>query len=82
MFDLDGCKGYLRDCPFLGGRHELRRGWVRLDAVMVSEAGAFLVGGGLGTSFSKMAKRFVTPDVLRLIANLPKPGLFREAVKF
>ena len=48
-----GCTGHLRGYPFLGGRHALRRGWVRLDAAMVSKAGAFLVDGGLGTSFSK-----------------------------
>ena len=47
MFDAGGCLCRLRGCPFLGGRHALLSGWVRLDVAMVSEAGAFLVVGGL-----------------------------------
>ena len=53
----------------------------RLNAAMVSEAGAFLVVGGLGTSFPREYKRFVTPYVLRVIAIFSKPGWFEEAAK-
>ena len=35
MFDLSGCNGRLRSCPFLGERHNLRIGWTLLDAAMV-----------------------------------------------
>ena len=45
MLDPGGCTSRLRGCPFLGGRHALRIGWVRLNAAMVAEAGAFLVHG-------------------------------------
>ena len=41
MFDPGGCIGRLRGCPFLGGRHVLRNEWIRLDAAVVAEAGAF-----------------------------------------
>ena len=42
VFDPGGCcSGRLRSCPFLGGRHALLSGWVRLDTAMVSEARAF-----------------------------------------
>ena len=43
VFDLGGCRGRVRSCPFLGGRHALRVGWARLDAAIVAETGAFLV---------------------------------------
>ena len=52
-FDSGGCTGRLRGCRVLGGWHALRRGWVRLDAEMASEAGAFLVGGGPVHGFPK-----------------------------
>ena len=44
VYNPGGCAGHLRGCPFLEGRYALGRGWVRLDAAMVSETGAFLVG--------------------------------------
>ena len=62
-----GLIGYLRGCPFLGGRHALRIGWVHLDATMVvEEAGAFLVHGGVEHHFPERS----TSDayVLRSIA--------------
>ena len=44
MCDPSGYSSRLRDGPFLGGRRALLRGGVRLDAAMVPEAGAFLLG--------------------------------------
>ena len=43
------------------------------DAVMVSEAGAFLLSVELQHHFQEKDKRFVTPYVLRLVATSPKP---------
>ena len=47
---------------------------------MVSEAGAFLLVGGLEHHFQEKTS-VVVPYVLRLIAISPKPGWFEAAVK-
>ena len=47
VFDPGGCLDRLRGCSFLEGWHALLSGWVRLDAAMVFEAGAFLPHGKL-----------------------------------
>ena len=60
VFDPDCWPGHLRGCPFLGGRHALLSGYVRLDAAMVTEAEAFLVHGGLEHHF-----QLKTSDPLR-----------------
>ena len=51
---------------------------------MVSEAGAFSVGGELVYPFPRelqAIKRFVTPYVLRSIAVSSQPGWFEEVAK-
>ena len=56
MFDPRSCTGRLRSCPFLRGRHALRIGWARVDAAMVvAEAGAILVHGGVEHPFQERA---------------------------
>ena len=53
MFDPGGCLGRLRGCSSMGGRHALLHGEVRLDAVMVSEFGAFFYMRRTSTSLSR-----------------------------
>ena len=67
MFDPGCCTGRLRGCPFLGKRHALRVGWARLDAVMIAEAGAFLVHGEVEHNFQER-----TSDSLRRTCCSPR----------
>ena len=53
MFDPGGHTSHLGDYSFLEGRRALLRRGVTLDAAMVSEAGAFVVVGGLKHVFFK-----------------------------
>ena len=53
VFDPSGCSGRLHACPFLGGRYALPRGGFIWNAEMVSEAGSFLLDGGLQHHFPR-----------------------------
>ena len=64
MFVPGGCSGRQSGCPFLRGRRSLLRGGFLWYAAMVSEAGAFLLGGGLQHHFQENDKGFSMPYVV------------------
>ena len=76
-----GCTCCLRGCPFLGGRHALRRRWVCLDAAWYPRLERFCRRRTC-TSFSQeKAKRPVTSYVFRSIVVSTKPGWYEGVAK-
>ena len=74
MFDPGGGSSRLRDRPFSGRAARVTSsGEGRLDAMIVSEAGAFILERRASTPFSREGKCFVTPYVLWQIATSFKP---------
>ena len=79
VFDPGGCTGHLRGCSFLRGWYALRRGRVRLDAAMVSESRAFLVGGGVVHHFPKEGQDILYTVRIAVDRCLPEARLDRRS---
>ena len=71
VFDPGGSTDHLRACPFLVGWCALLCGEVSSGYRMVYEAGRFWYTEELNI-ISRDDKRFVMPDILRLIAASPR----------
>ena len=78
MFDPGGCSGDVRGCPFLGGWARDGLGWIRSDAVMISKAGAFSVGGGLVHHFPREAQAICYALRITVDRDFPETRLGQE----